>query len=160
TRMESSCRAAIIAPTCCTTGSGSTARSARRRTSTMMGATSTHSSPPCATFEPEEIRDMLLFQTKASLKHCLVSLAALAAFAACECGAQPAAGAIVLKPLPGKEKEAPKLTKKTTVRFQTTGGDVVIEVYPEAAPNAAKQFVELVKAKFYDDTPVSRVVPG
>lgn len=108
---------------------------------------------------------MLIFttkaQTKASLKQGFIALAALAAFAAGECGAQPAAGgAISLKPLPGKERNAPKLTKKTTVRFQTTGGDVVIEVYPEAAPNAAKQFVELVQAKFYDDTPVSRVVPG
>jgi homoserine O-acetyltransferase len=62
--------------------------------------------------------------------------------------------------LPGKESTAPALTQVTTVRLATTAGDVVIEVYPQAAPNAAKRFVELVSSGFYDDTPVSRVVPG
>jgi homoserine O-acetyltransferase len=33
-------------------------------------------------------------------------------------------------------------------------------VYPQAAPNAAKRFVELVTSGFYDETPISRVVPG
>ena len=42
----------------------------------------------------------------------------------------------------------------------TSAGEIVIEVYPEAAPNAARRFVELVEAGFYDDTPISRVVPG
>ena len=54
----------------------------------------------------------------------------------------------------------PALTQVTTVRFDTDAGDVVIEVYPQAAPNAAKRFVELVTSGFYDDTPISRVVPG
>src|SRR4029077_20813591 len=65
-----------------------------------------------------------------------------------------------LKPLPGHEADAPKLTRKATIRMQTTGGDVVIDVFPEAAPNAAKRFLELVTSGFYDDTPISRVVPG
>jgi cyclophilin family peptidyl-prolyl cis-trans isomerase len=65
-----------------------------------------------------------------------------------------------LKPLPGRESSAPKITRSTRVRMQTTGGDVLIEVYPEAAPNAAARFIELVRAGFYDDTPISRVVPG
>ena len=104
---------------------------------------------------------MLLVRAKGFLKAPWLMSLAFASIAVGSAHAQSAGGgAIVLKPLPGKEREAPKLTKKTTVRFQTTGGDVVIEVYPEAAPNAAKQFVELVQAKFYDDTPVSRVVPG
>lgn len=64
-----------------------------------------------------------------------------------------------LVPLPG-QTSVPKITKKQTVTLETTGGEVVIEVYPEAAPNAAKRFVELVKSGFYDDTPISRVVPG
>jgi peptidyl-prolyl cis-trans isomerase A (cyclophilin A) len=63
-----------------------------------------------------------------------------------------------LTPLPGKGGIA--LTEVTKVRLATTAGDVVIEVYPQAAPNAAKRFVELVKSGFYDDTPISRVVPG
>jgi cyclophilin family peptidyl-prolyl cis-trans isomerase len=65
-----------------------------------------------------------------------------------------------LKPLPGKEREAPALTDVTTVRLATTAGDVVIEVYPQAAPNAAQRFVELARSGFFDDTPISRVVPG
>ncbi len=65
-----------------------------------------------------------------------------------------------LLPLPGKEGTVPALTQVTKVRLATTGGDVVIEVYPQAAPNAAKRFVELVTSGFYDDTPISRVVPG
>jgi homoserine O-acetyltransferase len=65
-----------------------------------------------------------------------------------------------LKPLPGKEDGAPALTQVTTVRLETDAGDVVIEVYPQAAPNAAKRFVELVTSGFYDEIPISRVVPG
>ena len=63
-----------------------------------------------------------------------------------------------LTPLPGAA--APALTQVTKVRLATTAGDVVIEVYPQAAPNAAKRFVELVTSGFYDETPISRVVPG
>lgn len=76
--------------------------------------------------------------------------------------AAPAAAAQAMKlvPLPDKAAMAPALTQVTTVRLDTTAGDVVIEVYPEAAPNAAKRFVELVRSGFYDDTPISRVVPG
>ena len=65
-----------------------------------------------------------------------------------------------LTPLPGKESTAPALTQVTKVRLATTAGDVVIEVYPQAGPNAAKRFLELVTTGFFDDTPVSRVVPG
>jgi cyclophilin family peptidyl-prolyl cis-trans isomerase len=65
-----------------------------------------------------------------------------------------------LAPLPGREGSVPALTEKTTVRLATTVGEVVIEVYPQAAPNAVQRFVELVSSGFYDDTPISRVVPG
>ena len=65
-----------------------------------------------------------------------------------------------LTPLPGKESTAPKLTEVTKVRLATTAGDVIIEVYPQAGPNAAKRFLELVTSGFFDDTPISRVVPG
>ena len=65
-----------------------------------------------------------------------------------------------LTPLPGKESTAPALTEVTKVRLATTAGDVVIEVYPQAGPNAAKRFLELVTTGFFDDTPISRVVPG
>ncbi len=65
-----------------------------------------------------------------------------------------------LTPLPGKEGAVPALTDVTTVRLATTAGDVIVEVYSQAAPNAAKRFLELVTSGFYDDTPISRVVPG
>jgi homoserine O-acetyltransferase len=65
-----------------------------------------------------------------------------------------------LNPLPGLQSSPPALMQRTTVSMQTTAGEVLIEVYPEAAPNAAQRFVELVESGFYDDTPVSRVVPG
>ncbi len=65
-----------------------------------------------------------------------------------------------LIPLPGKEGEAPVLTRAVTIVMETTAGPVTIEVYPEAAPNAAERFEELVEAGFYDGTPVSRVVAG
>jgi cyclophilin family peptidyl-prolyl cis-trans isomerase len=71
-----------------------------------------------------------------------------------------APAAIELTPLPGKEATVPMLTQKTTINMQTSAGTLVIEVYPEAAPNAAMRFVELVQSGFYDDTPISRVVPG
>jgi cyclophilin family peptidyl-prolyl cis-trans isomerase len=33
-------------------------------------------------------------------------------------------------------------------------------IYPQAAPNAAKRFLELVESGFYNNTPIFRVVPG
>jgi peptidyl-prolyl cis-trans isomerase A (cyclophilin A) len=71
-----------------------------------------------------------------------------------------AAAPAKLTPLPGKESAVPTITEVTTVRLATTAGEVVVEVYPQAAPNAAKRFVELASSGFYDDTPVSRVVAG
>jgi len=65
-----------------------------------------------------------------------------------------------LVPLPGKERDAPVLTRATRVVLETDAGDVTIEVYPEAAPNAAERFIELAASGFYDGTPISRVVPG
>ena len=62
--------------------------------------------------------------------------------------------------LPGHEADVPTLTTKQTIVMHTDAGDLTIEVYPEAAPNAVARFVELVNTGFYDNTPVSRVVPG
>lgn len=42
----------------------------------------------------------------------------------------------------------------------TDAGELLIEVYPEAAPNAAQRFLKLVEMGFYDNTPIFRVVPG
>ncbi len=61
-----------------------------------------------------------------------------------------------LTPLEGKA--APELVEVVRVRMVTDKGDLLIEVYPEAAPNAAHRFLELVEAGFYDNTPIFRVV--
>jgi peptidyl-prolyl cis-trans isomerase A (cyclophilin A) len=65
-----------------------------------------------------------------------------------------------LLPLPGLEATVPALNRVTTLRFETTAGVVMIDVYPAAAPNAVQRFVELVETGFYNNTPISRVVPG
>ena len=64
-----------------------------------------------------------------------------------------------LVPLPGNEDSAPEITEVTHVVFSTTAGDIKIAVYPEAAPNAAARFIELVEAGYYDATPIFRIVP-
>ncbi|MDR3344533.1 MAG: peptidylprolyl isomerase [Oscillospiraceae bacterium] len=40
------------------------------------------------------------------------------------------------------------------------GGKIVLALYPEKAPNTVQNFVELVKAKFYDGVIFHRVVQG
>lgn len=39
-------------------------------------------------------------------------------------------------------------------------GSVVIELYPEIAPNTVNNFISLVKSGFYDDNTLHRLVPG
>ncbi|MBS2040222.1 peptidylprolyl isomerase [bacterium] len=70
----------------------------------------------------------------------------------------PIKGKVKLEPLPGVK--APKLTKMVKAKFTTSQGDLLIEIYPEAAPGASKRFIELIKAGFYDNTPIFRVEPG
>ncbi|MDO5297419.1 MAG: peptidylprolyl isomerase [bacterium] len=60
--------------------------------------------------------------------------------------------------IPFDPSTAPVITKAVTVSFRTDAGDLTIEVYPEAAPNASKRFLELVEKGFYNDTPIFRVV--
>lgn len=64
-----------------------------------------------------------------------------------------------LVPLPGVEDSVPEITQVTNIVFETTAGEIRIAVYPEAAPNAAQRFTELVESGFYDDTPIFRIVP-
>ncbi len=46
------------------------------------------------------------------------------------------------------------------IRITTNLGDIVIQVDPEAGPNAASNFVYLVREGFYDGTIFHRVIPG
>lgn len=63
-----------------------------------------------------------------------------------------------LNPLDGKTGTFPVISRKETVKMTTSAGEIVIELYPEAAPNAVQRFKELIESGFYNDTPVSRVV--
>jgi homoserine O-acetyltransferase len=45
-------------------------------------------------------------------------------------------------------------------RVETTKGTFVIEVHPEWAAKGAARFRELIEAGYYDETRISRVVPG
>ena len=65
-----------------------------------------------------------------------------------------------LTPLPGMEDAVPEINDVTTIVMETTAGDIRIEVSRDAAPNATERFIELVESGFYDNTPISRVVPG
>lgn len=44
------------------------------------------------------------------------------------------------------------------VKFATTAGDIVIEVYPDKAPKTAENFLQYVKDKHYDGTIFHRVI--
>jgi cyclophilin family peptidyl-prolyl cis-trans isomerase len=46
----------------------------------------------------------------------------------------------------------------THVVFETTKGDIVMEVHPEWAPVGARHFIELVELGFYDGAPWFRVI--
>ena len=65
-----------------------------------------------------------------------------------------------LSPLPGMEDKVPYLEEPVKVVLETDAGNVVLHLYWSAAPNAVQRFTELVEAEFYDNTPISRVVPG
>jgi len=61
--------------------------------------------------------------------------------------------AVVLLPLPALAADAaPK------VKFQTTMGDFVVEVYPDKAPKTVDNFMQYVAAKHYDGTIFHRVI--
>jgi peptidyl-prolyl cis-trans isomerase A (cyclophilin A) len=44
------------------------------------------------------------------------------------------------------------------VRFNTTAGDIVVEVYPDRAPKTAQNFLQYVRDKHYDGTVFHRVI--
>lgn len=51
-------------------------------------------------------------------------------------------------------------TQTYRVALDTTRGPIVIEIDPSLAPNGAKRFFELVKARYFDGARFYRVVPG
>ena len=67
----------------------------------------------------------------------------------------------ILKPLPGREGSAPALTQKTTVQHADHGRRGRDRDLPgSGAERRASVSSSSCSSGFYDDTPVSRVVPG
>lgn len=50
--------------------------------------------------------------------------------------------------------------KAPQVRFKTSAGDFVVEVYPDKAPKTVENFLQYVKDKHYNGTVFHRVIPG
>lgn len=59
-----------------------------------------------------------------------------------------------------EEIEAARKAGKVRVRLETDKGGLTLELDGEAAPIAVANFLNLVKAGFYDDMPFHRVEPG
>ena len=65
-----------------------------------------------------------------------------------------AAATLILWTSPALAQTAPK------VKFVTTQGDFVVEVYPDKAPKTVENFLQYVKEKHYDGTIFHRVIPN
>ena len=52
------------------------------------------------------------------------------------------------------------LAANPQVELDTTAGIIKIELYPDAAPKTVANFLDYVKAKFYDGTQFHRVIDG
>ena len=56
--------------------------------------------------------------------------------------------------IPASAQAAPQ------VKFATSAGDFVVEVYPDKAPKTVENFLQYVKDKHYDGTIFHRVIPN
>src|SRR5688572_1626549 len=54
----------------------------------------------------------------------------------------------------------PESETNVKVRIKTTLGDIVVQLDPKVGPNAASNFVYLIKKGFYNGTIFHRVIPG
>jgi len=57
-------------------------------------------------------------------------------------------------------KEEIEAMKETRAVIQTPLGDMVVDFFPEAAPNHVNNFTVLARKGFYDGTTFHRVIPG
>lgn len=58
------------------------------------------------------------------------------------------------------EPAPPEPSGPPRVRMSTNQGDLVLELYPDRAPQTVENFLQYVDAKFYDGTIFHRVIPG
>lgn len=64
-----------------------------------------------------------------------------------------------ITPISAATPPAPK-TPNPIVKFQTTMGNVFIELFPDKAPISVQNFLEYVDEGFYDGTIFHRIIPG
>jgi peptidyl-prolyl cis-trans isomerase A (cyclophilin A) len=67
-------------------------------------------------------------------------------------GALVLAGCFALSAFSAAAADAPK------VKFSTSAGDIVVEVYPDKAPKTAENFLQYVREHHYDGTIFHRVI--
>ena len=69
----------------------------------------------------------------------------------------------VEKPAPPEKADAPgkdaAATKEVAV-IKTSAGEMVVEFWPEVAPNTVANFIKLAKDGFYDGTAFHRIIKG
>ena len=94
-----------------------------------------------------------------------VPLMVLGLVAACQRGERPSAGnsvtadkAVLANPASAALRERAPATYRA--RFETSKGDVVIEVHRDWAPLGADRFYNLVKNGYFDGVRFFRVIPG
>jgi peptidyl-prolyl cis-trans isomerase A (cyclophilin A) len=54
----------------------------------------------------------------------------------------------------------PAFAANPQVEFETTAGNIRVELFPDAAPKTVANFLDYVKAKHYDGTQFHRVIAG
>ena len=52
------------------------------------------------------------------------------------------------------------MAENPIVLLETTSGDILIELYPDKAPETVKNFLQYVDDGFYNNTIFHRVIPG
>ena len=52
------------------------------------------------------------------------------------------------------------MSENTKVKFETTMGDIIMELYPEKAPITVENFLTYVKDDFFSETIFHRVIPN
>lgn len=90
----------------------------------------------------------------------LATLFATAVLASCGTEGDRAGAGRAANPLLRPRQFVETAPESYRVRLETSAGDVVIEVHRAWAPLGADRFYNLVRAGFYDDTRVYRVVEG
>lgn len=71
-----------------------------------------------------------------------------------------ALGALVTTPAMSQNADAESAQEQTMVVFETTKGDITLELFPEEAPITVENFLSYVDEGFYDGTIFHRVIPG